>query len=28
MGYCPEGKDSCVNRGVVVLSKKPKDTKQ
>ena len=25
MGYCPEGKDSCVNRGVVVLSKKPKD---
>ena len=27
MGYCPEGKDSCVNRGVVILSKKPKDTK-
>jgi thymidylate synthase (FAD) len=26
MGYCPEGKDSCVNRGVVVLSKKPKDS--
>ncbi len=25
MGYCPEGKDSCVNRGVVVLSKKPKN---
>jgi thymidylate synthase (FAD) len=27
MGYCPEGKDSCKARGVVVLSKKPKDTK-
>ena len=25
MGYCPEGKDSCKARGVVVLSKKPKD---
>ena len=24
MGYCPEGKDSCHARGVVVLSKKPK----
>ena len=23
LGYCPEGKDSCKNRGVVVLSKKP-----
>lgn len=25
MGYCPEGKDSCKARGVVVLSKKPKN---
>lgn len=25
MGYCPEGKDSCVNRGVVVLAKKNKN---
>ena len=25
MGYCPEGKDSCKARGVVVLSKKPKE---
>ena len=28
MGYCPEGKDSCHARGVVVLSKKPKDGNQ
>ncbi len=28
MGYCPEGKDSCKARGVVVLSKKPKNTQQ
>ena len=25
MGFCPEGKDSCKDRGVVVLSKKHKD---
>ena len=25
MGYCPEGKDSCKNRGVVVLAEKPQD---
>ena len=25
MGYCPEGKDSCKNRGVVVLAEKSQD---
>lgn len=27
LGYCPEGKDSCKARGVVVLSKKKEETK-
>ena len=26
-GYCPEGKDSCKNRGVVILKKEKKDVK-